>query len=408
MRGSSGFPGGFCSKFPYASLRLLSGARPCLHPRVSSLRTGELHETCPLCGEGEVARDTVECPVCAHAVRNRSRLGLEGSLAFAIASLALFLPLLLLPLVEVSKVGFHRQIRLDQLGGAIAGQGMPWLGRYIDFCVFAAPVILLLGLVAILSAALARRPFPGWRAVLAFSAFAGRWAMAEVLLLAILISFLKIGALADARVGTGCYVLAASATCMLLAWQAFDPVAVRARLDSSAPPEKTPAPVHEGSIQASWALMIAAAAALVPANTLPMMEITIAGNSTGDTIFGGVVLLVHEGMWGIGLVVFVASFIVPIGKLLGLARLLWLARRGGGDARAVRLHRALDFVGRWSMLDILLIALLVGLIQFQSLAYVKPGPAAPAFAAAVVLTILAVEAFPLRALFPVRASAAGP
>lgn len=355
---------------------------------------------CPLCGEAEVAAEAFECPACAHSVRRRSRLGLEGSLAFALASLALFLPLLLLPLVEVSKVGFHREIRLDQLGDAVAGQGMPWLGRYIDFCVFAAPVILLLGLIAVASAALARRPFPGWRAVLAFSEFAGRWAMAEVLLLAILISFLKIDALADARVGTGCHVLAGSALCMLLAWQAFDPVAVRARLDASAPPEGSPAPVHEGSLQVSWALMIAAAVALVPANTLPMMEISIAGVSTGDTIFGGVVMLVREGMWGIGLVVFVASFIVPIGKLLGLARLLWLVRRGAGDARAVRLHRALDFIGRWSMLDILLIALLVGLIQFQSLAYVKPGPAAPAFAAAVVLTILAVEAFPLRALFP--------
>lgn len=347
-----------------------------------------------------------ECAVCAHTLRKRGRGGLEVSLACALASLALFLSLLVLPLVEVSKVGFHREIRLDQLGEALGGQGMEWLGRYVDFCVVAAPAGLLLGLIALLAAALARSPFPGWRGILAFTLFAGRWAMAEVLLLAILISFLKIDALAEAAVGQGFYALAGASVFMLLALQSFDPAAARARLDSAAPAPDFGAPVHGGSLEVSFALLLAAAFALVPANTLPMMEISIAGRTSGDTIFGGVVLLVREGMWGIGLVVFVASFIVPIGKLLGLARLLWLARRRAGDASAVRLHRLLDFVGRWSMLDILLIALLVGLIQFQGLAYVKPGPAAPAFAAAVVLTILAVEAFPLRSLFPARTAQA--
>jgi paraquat-inducible protein A len=344
--------------------------------------------------------ETNECRNCGHALRRRSRLGLEGSLACALGSFGLFLSLLVLPLVEVSKLGFHRGIRLDQLGDAVAAQGMPWLGLFVDFCVVATPLALLLGLILLGSAAVTGRAFPGWRLALAGSEFAGRWAMVEVLLLAILVSFLKIDALADAAVGTGFYALAGSSLLMLLALQSFDPGIVRARLSPPTAPEPAPGPHPGGSFQISLALLIAAAAALVPANTLPMMEITIAGRATGDTIFGGVVLLVHEGMWGVAAVVFAASFLVPIAKLGGLARLLWLARRGRGDARAVRLHRTLDFIGRWSMLDILLIALLVGLIQFQSLAYVKPGPAAPAFAAAVVLTILAVEAFPLRSLFP--------
>jgi paraquat-inducible protein A len=372
---------------------------------IKAVMESEKSVTCPLCCATSIPVSVGECPRCAHLWRKRGASGHDVSLACATAALVLFLSLLVLPLVEVSKIGFHREIRLGELGAALAGQGMGWLGRYVDFCVVAAPAALLLGMIPLLAAAAAGRAFPGWRAVLALTCFAGRWAMAEVLLLAILISFLKIDALADAAVGAGCYALAGASVCILLAWQAFDPAVVRARLDPAAPDPKLPAPAHRGSLDGSIALFCAAAFALVPANLLPMMEISIAGRSSGDTIFGGVVLLVREGMWGIGLVVFVASFIVPIGKLAGLARLFWLARRGGGGPGAVRLHRLLDFIGRWSMLDILLIALLAGLIQFQGLAYVKPGPAAPAFAAAVVFTILAVELFPLRALFPSGASA---
>jgi len=129
------------------------------------------------------------------------------------------------------------------------------------------------------------------------------------------------------------------------------------------------------------------------------MEVSLSGKTTINTIFGGILVLWNEGMWGIGLIVFIASFLVPLGKLAGLGWLIHRSRTHRGSAFDVKLHRFLDFIGRWSMLDILLIGLLAGLIQFGALGYVRPGPAAPAFAAAVILTILAVESFPPRLLF---------
>jgi paraquat-inducible protein A len=324
--------------------------------------------------------------------------GLRRALAFGLASAFFFIALWFLPLVQVSKIGLERELLLGGLGSAIAAQDMRWLGRFVDFCVVLAPAAALAALLAVTLAALLRRPFPGWRAGVALVHFGARWAMLEVLLLAILLSFLKIGALADARFGEGFYALAAAVVFLLLGMQAFDGGAVRSRLEAGAEKAEGAVPRHGGSEAVALALLISAAAALLPANLLPMMEMNIAGQRSADTIFGGVVLLLHEGMWGIGLIVFIASFVVPIGKLAGLAYLLWQARRAGEDGRGMRLHRWLDFIGRWSMLDILLIGLLSGLIQFHELANVRPGPAAPAFAAAVVLTILAVEAFPLSAL----------
>jgi paraquat-inducible protein A len=319
--------------------------------------------------------------------------------ALAFSSAVFFAALFWLPLVEVTKIGLERKIHLAEIGAAIAAQDMRWLGLFVDFCLVIAPAATLLALLIVSFAALLRRPFPGWRAHLAVVKFSANWAMPEVLLLAILVSFLKIGALAQASIGLGFPALVLSVVLLLFALQSFDADELRARLDPASPAPGGPAPVHGGSRRLALALLISAAAALIPANLLPIMEINIAGHRSADTIFGGVVLLFHEGMWGIGLIVFIASFVVPIGKLGGLGFLLWLSRGARGDAFAVRLHRWLNFIGRWSMLDILLIGLLTGLIQFHGLANVRPGPAAPAFAAAVLLTVLAVEAFPLRSLF---------
>lgn len=149
------------------------------------------------------------------------------------------------------------------------------------------------------------------------------------------------------------------------------------------------------------ALGLAAAIMLVPANLLPVLTTEMPGNNRTDTIFSGVVELWREGLWAIALVVFVASILIPILKLVGLALLLLGARRGaGGDARRLtRLYAALDFIGRWSMLDVFLAAFLAGLVQFGEFSTVTPRGGIVAFAAAVVLTVLATEAFDPRLLW---------
>ncbi|MEO5957677.1 MAG: paraquat-inducible protein A [Opitutaceae bacterium] len=153
----------------------------------------------------------------------------------------------------------------------------------------------------------------------------------------------------------------------------------------------------------SIALACAAAIMLVPANVLPILHTQTPGQARTDTIFSGIVGLYKSGLWAIGAIVFTASVLIPALKLLGLAWLQW-ATRCGAPVRNPRgltqLYSALRFIGRWSMLDVFFVAFLSGAVRFGLFANVEPRPGIFAFAAAVVLTVLATAAFDPRTLWP--------
>lgn len=143
------------------------------------------------------------------------------------------------------------------------------------------------------------------------------------------------------------------------------------------------------------ALALAAAVMLVPANVLPVLSTSTGGSARTDTIISGIVGLWNDGMWAISAIVFIASILIPLLKLVGLAWLLVAVRRRVTRHRRslTRLYSTLDFIGRWSMLDVFLVAFLAGAVQFGALATIEPRRGIVAFAAAVVLTILATNAF---------------
>jgi len=149
------------------------------------------------------------------------------------------------------------------------------------------------------------------------------------------------------------------------------------------------------------AFSIAAMVMLVPANLLPVISTNISGQPQDDTIYSGIIRLWQDGLWGIAAIVFVASMLVPFLKLAGLASLLIASHRKPRRlARPLtRFYVGLDFIGRWSMLDVFLVGFLSGLVQFGSLASIEPRPGIAAFAAAVVLTMLATQSFDPRALW---------
>jgi paraquat-inducible protein A len=149
------------------------------------------------------------------------------------------------------------------------------------------------------------------------------------------------------------------------------------------------------SLQTTWALVIAAAICYIPANVLPVLSTTALGSTDSDTIMGGVVLLYTTGSWPLALIVLVASVMVPLGKLVALAYLLLVAQRGwlGSNRERTRLYRLVQFIGRWSMLDVFVDTFTVALVQLQPLMSVEPGPGVLFFAAVVVLTMIAAESF---------------
>ncbi len=155
------------------------------------------------------------------------------------------------------------------------------------------------------------------------------------------------------------------------------------------------------SLQYTWALVIAAAICYVPANVLPVLNTTALGSTDSDTIMGGVMLLYTTGSWPLALIVLVASVMVPLGKLIALTYLLLAVQRGwaGGNREKTRLFRMVEFIGRWSMLDVFVDTFTVALVQLQPLMSVEPGPGVLFFAAVVVLTMMAANSFDSRLIW---------
>ncbi|AEG70051.1 paraquat-inducible protein a [Ralstonia solanacearum Po82] len=164
------------------------------------------------------------------------------------------------------------------------------------------------------------------------------------------------------------------------------------------------APIHvrkPDSLRRCWALLLAAAAMYLPANMLPVMITETLFGTQQDTILSGIVYLWTSGSWHLAIIVFIASFFVPLAKLGILAVLcLSVRQRWRWKPRTrTRLYVIVEAIGRWSMLDVFVIALLAGLVHLSTLAVIKPGPGVAPFAGVVVLTMLAARCFDPRLIW---------
>ncbi len=155
------------------------------------------------------------------------------------------------------------------------------------------------------------------------------------------------------------------------------------------------------NLSRTWALLLSAYILYIPANLLPIMKTSTLLNSQDDTIMSGVVFLWTSGSWPLALLVFFASVTVPLLKLIAMTVLVVSAQRRSTwqPMQRLRLYRLVEFVGRWSMMDIYVVTILVALVQMQSLAAIHPGPGAVAFGAVVVLTMSAAMTFDPRSIW---------
>lgn len=155
------------------------------------------------------------------------------------------------------------------------------------------------------------------------------------------------------------------------------------------------------SLSKTWALVIASLILYIPANALPIMTVVLWGDGTPDNIMSGVLSLLSADMWPLALLIFVASIVIPIAKLLTLLGLLISVqmRSVWRPVERTQLYRVTEFIGRWSMIDIFVIGILVALVQFGEVATVTPGMGALCFAAVVILTMIAAHSFDPRLIW---------
>lgn len=155
------------------------------------------------------------------------------------------------------------------------------------------------------------------------------------------------------------------------------------------------------SLQRVWAWALVGLLFYIPANLYPMLITRTVGRASEDTIVGGVIELAHHGAYGVAFIVFFASVVIPVGKFIAIGYLALAVRRPHGHKpkRLLHLFEAVEWIGRWSMIDVFVVAILVALVQFNLLATINPGIAAVCFALSVVFTMLSALSFDSRRIW---------
>lgn len=365
---------------------------------------------CPDCGLVQIVPEP-KCPSraccvrCGRILRSFEPSSLKASTACAISALALLIAGFSLPLISVRSLGRYSEATLATGPATLAEKGSWELSLVLVITLFLAPALqLIVLLVAALGSPI--RAFWGRRwAPFESLRLLGRWSMLEIFLVGVAVAWTRLS-----------YWLAVSAAPALLALmgavlsaRVASASALPKRLLYEAPPPTRAAGVDSGSARRKQdslnrcaALTVSGFLLYVPANLLPIMTIRRLAEGGPKTILGGIRELVHDGSWVLALIVFLASIAIPLLKLCALSVLLVLTLRRSSRALRgrARVFRLLQAVGRWSMLDIFVLSLLVGLVRFGVLGYVVPEPGALAFCGVVVVTMLATELFDPKAMWP--------
>jgi len=333
--------------------------------------------------------------------------GQDAPLCFAITGLILTVPAVLLPFVSASELGNRRTSLLLTGIGSLLDGGIPSLSLVVLLCGALLPFSLLVILVTIYAPFRFGRRWAIPPALVRAARILTRWAFPEVQVLAVVVGAIKLGSLVHMSMGPGfwCYCGVSAATvlashCFKYSWpwpedRPTSDVDDRGLAGSSAE--------WFGSLALSTCAALAATAfvLLLPANLMPVLTTDTSGQHRTDTIFSGALGLGQQGLWSLAFIVFAASILIPALKLGGLACLL-LNRPNPGPGRSKRLTRlysALAFIGRWSMLDVFLGGFLVGLVRFGRFANIEARGGLIAFAAVVILTVLATETFDPREIW---------
>jgi paraquat-inducible protein A len=167
------------------------------------------------------------------------------------------------------------------------------------------------------------------------------------------------------------------------------------------------APLHlrkPASLQRTVALTISAMLLYLPANLLPVLRVesTLKG-SQQNTILGGVAQFWRDGDYPVALIIFIASVMIPLLKFFAIGALCVGAYSGRWPRAMTRLYRVTDYIGRWSMVDVFVVAILVGVVQLGSVMTIYPGSGAFAFAGVVVLMMIAAHSFDPRLIWDAAA-----
>jgi len=390
---------------------------------------------------------TARCRRCGATLYRNPPASVDRALALTLAAMVMFVVANTFPIVGLSVNGTLVETTLFGAAQVLYDDGVWPLAGLVFVTTLLMPLLDMAAVTYVLlplrTGHIPRRP----DIVLRVLRHVTPWGMIEVLILGMLVALVKLAAIASVVPGIAMWAFGAVMLLLAAAASTFDPHDIWARIDiarsaasASAPAAQVSAsaataaraglfvchdcgllskpashahegrcprcgsPLHfrkPGSIARTWAFVIAAVILYIPANLLPVMDTSSLFGAQTDTIMSGVVFLWTSGSWPLALIVFIASIAVPMLKILALIFLVLTAqlRWRWLPQRRTRIYRLVELVGRWSMLDIYVITILVALVQFNALATIKAGPGAIAFGAVVVLTMFAAMSFDPRLIW---------
>jgi paraquat-inducible protein A len=382
---------------------------------------------------------TVMCTRCRSPLYRERPRGLERSLSYALAAVPLFLITHIYTFIGLDLGG--REVTSTLFTGPIMlfRDGMWPLAIVVALAASIIPGIKLVCTILAIISTQRSRVFPGDARFIAIRQGLSEWAMMEVFLLGVMVAYVKLKDIAIIEIGPGGFAFVGVIICLTLAdrsldsrqfWNKLAPQAKKGLLsnipsgsrlvdchtcrqiavvnmdDHHAECARCGSVLHArkpNAITRTWALLVAAAVMYLPANLLPVMTVISLGKGEPDTILSGVVALIKLNMWPVALLVFFASITVPVLKLAGLVTLLVSVQKRSHKMPRDRtlMYRIIEGVGRWSMVDVFMISILVALVDFGGVASIRPGAGAICFASVVIMTMIASASFEPRLIWDV-------
>ncbi len=377
------------------------------------------------------------CERCGHTLLSFREHVEKHIFGTGFSSLLMFFFALLFPFLGFSNNGAERSVTLYNIVSILIIQDYLVLSILVSLAIFVFPIAYLVTVLILVWSF--NKPYIG----LATKCYLTRWVvviqpwlMVDVFLVGILVALVKMNSMADIQLGLSFWAFCAYVLLLLKTVSLLDRRWLWNQVVGQAPQHHIDLPPkqasqqgligchfcgathpdtahhcsrcghsihtrHPKSLIATIAFLIAAVIMFIPANVFPIMHTTFIGGEEPSSIMEGVLLLWSLGSYPVAMVIFFASVVIPLAKILSLSWLCWQCAypTERETLPKIKLYRITEIVGRWSMIDIFVVAVLTGLVQMGNLIAISPGPAVLSFAAVVILTMLAARSFDPRLLW---------
>lgn len=381
------------------------------------------------------------CPRCGHTLSRHLPEQERRPIAYGFAAIIMFVLSNAFTFMSFSAKGVGQEMTFLQCITTLVDQGYLFLGAVLSLTLIGLPLVYMGSIMLVL-----------WRVDKDLHSNALRslgrllcrikpWLMVDVFLIGVLISLVKLMGMADIKMGLSFWAFVGYTLLLIKMISSLDRMWLWQRLfgpselhgvtvdddEASAMSaglvgchicgalseagadscKRCGEHLHSrkpGGLNRTWALLFTSIILYVPANLYPIMDTVFLGDDSPSTILGGVLVLWAMGSYPIAAVIFFASVVVPLVKILALLWLCYMVQRGQGTSPLgkLKLYRMTEFVGRWSMIDVFVVAILAGLIRLDNLMTIYPGPAAVAFAGVVLVTMVAAMSFDSRLIWDLQ------